>query len=445
MSVPFRRALRAAVLSIALVAGLASGAQAAKPVKPGVPTDLKIVSITASGGSYLVTTTWTAGANTTSFFATVTSGTTILASAALTSPSWAPLVSAPAGTVITVNVQGVYDGRKGTAASASGTLPDVAAPVGVYEATWGAPADGKVRVTFKQTSLTDNVSAPAAVQVAVDFGDGSPVKQTNGGETTFVYDYAVVKVDGDRYQPQIRLTDAAGNVSYAAVNAVVVNDTVAPTGTTSLTRTTGWTGWTAVGLTATATDNLSPADKIRRTVSWGDGSTSTDHGTGPLSHVYKTRGTYRPTVVFTDEARPSNTSAAVEAGAVTIENDVAKPTLSLTLPRTRLRSVRSWKVLRGTAADAQTAVRSVRLKVVQKRSGVFFAYVPAKRTWLKVGTKAKAFAKAGVLAVPPSATGAWSASLTGLGIGVLVYQVAAVDVMGNATAPIVRKQRLVKR
>ena len=165
-------------------------------------------------------------------------------------------------------------------------------------------------------------------------------------------------------------------------------------------------------------------------------------GDRTLRHVYAVAGSYTPKVTLTDEALPANSSDVVGT-AVVVKKDVFGPTVALSLPRAKRRSVRSWKVLSGTARDAQTAVRMVRVKVVEKRGAAYYAYVPAQHTWVKVGRKARAFAKAGYVQV--ATTRAWSVRVAKLTKGVLVYRVQAADVMGNLSAVYEHKQRLTTR
>ena len=429
----------ALLLTLGLAIGAPTAAEARRPIKPSVPTDLAIGTVTTSGTAYVVPATWKAGANTTSFQVSVLAGTTVLAQANLTTTSWAPRVTAKAGTTVTVQVIGVYGKFKSPAASDTAMLPDVTAPVGSYSASWDAPSSSTLPVTFNQLSLSDDVSAPSAITVSVDFGDGATA--TN---PTFplVHDYAVTVGVAKRYQPSVTVKDPAGNQAAAPVNAVVVFDSTAPTGTVTVTPASGWARWTGVTLTTTATDNLSPAANVKRSIAWGDGTTTVTSGDRTLRHVYAVAGSYTPKVTLTDEALPANSSDAVGT-AVVVKKDVFGPTVALSLPRAKRRSVRSWKVLSGTARDAQTAVRMVRVKVVEKRGAAYYAYVPAQHTWVKVGRKARAFAKAGYVQV--ATTRAWSVRVAKLTKGVLVYRVQAADVMGNLSAVYEHKQRLTTR
>jgi len=130
MSASIGRALPrvlALLVGVGLALSASPAAHAGKPIKPGTPTDLALGAVSMSGGSYVVPATWRAGANTTSFIGTVTGGGVTLATASLTATSWAPSITAKAGTTITVSIVGVYGKFKSRAATASRTLP--ASPV----------------------------------------------------------------------------------------------------------------------------------------------------------------------------------------------------------------------------------------------------------------------------------------------------------------------------
>jgi 5'-nucleotidase len=346
---------------------------------------------------------------------------------------------AKAGTAIKVQVIGVNGRFKSPAAVAGASLPDLTAPAGRYTASWAPPSTDTLPVTFTQDSLSDDVSAAADITVAVDFGDGTPA--VTDPVFPLVHDYAISSGVAKRYEPAVTVTDAAGNASAARVNAVVVFDSAAPTGAVTVAPSRGWARWTGVTLRTTARDNLSPATRIKRTVAWGDGTTTVTYGDRVLRHTYAGAGRFSPRVTMLDEAVPAN-SGAVTAATVVIAKDVFAPTASLSLPRAK-RRVRSWTTLRGTAHDAQTAVRSVRVKAVEKRGGAFYAYVPSRHTWVEIGRRARAFAAAGYVHV--ATTGAWSVRLPGLRKGVLVYRAQATDVMGNVSAVYQHKQRLTKR
>ena len=133
------------------------------------------------------------------------------------------------------------------------------------------------------------------------------------------------------------------------------------------------------------------------------------------------------------------------ATAVTVTTDTVKPVVRLTLPRRRLAYVATWKTLKGMATDtAGTGVVRVEVRAVQKRGTAWYAFKPTTRTWVKTASKARAFAKAGVRKVVPTATGSWAAALPRLRKGTLVYKVVAVDLAANRSATVTRRQRLTR-
>ena len=121
-----------------------------------------------------------------------------------------------------------------------------------------------------------------------------------------------------------------------------------------------------------------------------------------------------------------------------MKTDTVRPVVRLTLPKRRLTYVATWKTLKGRATDtAGTGVARVEVKAVQKRGTAWYAFKPTTRTWVKTTTKARAFVKAGVRKVVPTATGTWTAALPRLRKGTLVYKVVAVDKASNRSATVV--------
>ncbi|GID28955.1 ExeM/NucH family extracellular endonuclease [Paractinoplanes brasiliensis] len=89
------------------------------------------------------------------------------------------------------------------------------------------------------------------------------------------------------------------------------DDTTPPTGTFKLGATALWAGQTVTLNQVALADDVSPADKIKRVVTWGDGSTSEG-----LTHTYAKAGNYTVSVQLTDEA--GNTAAATIQGAAVV-------------------------------------------------------------------------------------------------------------------------------
>ncbi len=295
--------------------------------------------------------------------------------------------------------------------------------------------------TISQDSLTDD-SPVAQVTRTVDW-DGAtgpllPVAWPTG--TTLTHTYPLTAA---RYVPTVTLEDAAHNQNVVDAQAVVINDLTAPTGTFAAGPGTAWATFTPVTVTQSAlADNWSPADKIARSVDWGDG-TITDWPTGDtLSHVYATAGIFTPKVTLTDEAHKS--SLPIDSSAVVVGTDAVKPVVRLLLPKAK-HSVRAWKTLRGKATDtAGSGVKSVTARAVEKRGTRWYAYKPTTKTWVKTTTKAKAFAKSGILTMHPNTTHLWAGKLVGLRKGTLVYKVRGVDNVGNVSAWITHKATLTK-
>lgn len=436
----------AAALALALSFGgvLTATASAKPPAKPGAPTDLA-VSLTKPAGSYVLSATWNAGSNATSYRVGVTNAAgTSLGGGTVSQPAWSGPIAATVGTTVHVTVTSYNGTRRGGSTSTSKTAPDLTAPSGRYSATWPATTSGPTEtVTLTNDGVSDDVSAPAAITVTVDWGDNTATDTTNGAQSTLTHDYAMT-TQPTRYVPVITLTDAAGNTSTAPVDAVIVADTTAPAPTATLSRTTAWAAYTKVYLKQTATDNLSPAASITRSVDWGDGTVQVVKGDSTLGHVYRTAGTYAVHVTASDEAQPANTATA-QAGSVKVTKDIIKPTVWFQLPAKSVRNeVRGWRVIKGGAADPQTGVRSVRLRLVERRNGAFYAYHPGTRTWVRASTLTAAFNRTTVVPVVPVARH-WQMSVRGLVRGRIYLRVTSVDHVGNVSLQRSRQQALTRR
>jgi hypothetical protein len=120
--------------------------------------------------------------------------------------------------------------------------------------------------------------------------------------------------------------------------------------------------------------------------------------------------------------------------------------VALRLPARPRYHVRKWRRLHGVARDAGVGVRVVRLQVVEKRRGVYYAYKFSTRRWVKAGKRiGPAWQKAGRIALRPSSTHVWSHRVAGLRKGVLVYRVDGVDRVGNTSKWLVHSQKLTRR
>jgi hypothetical protein len=353
----------------------------------------------------------------------------------MTGTSWSTTLNTTPGSA-TLSVKAVIGHHRGRTSTMSVTLADVTKPDGSFSSAW----DNDTGVaTISQDSLTDD-SSVAQVTRTVDWNDGTSVQPWTTG-TTLNHTYPLTAM---RYVPTVTLEDAAHNIRVVDASAVVINDLTAPTGSFSVAPATGWANLTKVTVSQSALhDNWSPADKITRSVDWGDGATTSNwSATGIIRHVYTTGGTFSPVVTITDEA---SNAAQVATSDVTVNVDAVAPVLKLLLPKTHLHSVKAWRTLKGKATDtAGTGVKNVSLRAVEKRGTTWFGYRPATRTWVKAATKAGALKRSRAFTLTTGAHHRWSAHLTGLRKGTLVYKVSAVDRVHNASKKLSHRASLTK-
>jgi hypothetical protein len=314
-------------------------------------------------------------------------------------------------------------------------IHDTTAPVGTFAVSWDNNT-GDATVT---PTVTEDF--PDGWTGSIDWADGSPSEAfTTSDPLTHHYGQTA-----NRYPVAVTLTDKAGNVATPAVDAVVINDLTAPTGTYTAGPAKAWASYTKVALTqVTETDNWSPAGFVTRSVAWGDGTVTTGTAAaGTVTHVYKVAGTFTPVVTLTDEAH--NSSAPIAASAVTVTKDTVAPRVALRLPTLPRTSVRKWTTLRGTVKDAGVGVRAVRVRAVEKRGLYWFAYRPATHRWVKTGKlMSTAFAKTGLQVVTPGSTGGWAARLVNLRKGYLVFHVQGVDRVANVSKVLAHAQKLTR-
>jgi hypothetical protein len=430
----FRMLAGTLTAAVALSTVGATAAQA-RPAKPGGVTNLTATATPAGAATYSIVASWDPANNATKYKVAVTKGGATLASATITATSWSPTVTTTPGDA-SLAVTPVAVHRKGATSRVTVQLDDVTAPNGSYSSAW----DNNTGIaTLTEDSLTDD-SSVAQVTRTVDWNDGGAVEPWTTG-TTLNHTYPLV---AQRYVPTVTLEDAAHNIRVVDVDAVVINDLTAPTGTFSVAPSTGWAALTRVTVSQSAlADNWSPADKIARSVDWGDGTTTSNwSGSNTIKHVYSTAGTYSPIVTITDEA---SNSAQVATSDVTVSVDAVAPVVRLLLPKTHRHSVKSWRTLRGKATDtAGSGVKRVSLRAVEKRGTKWFGYLPATKTWVKASTKAGAFKRSRAFSLTTGAHHIWSAHLAGLRKGTLVYKVKAVDLVNNASKVLTHKATLTK-
>jgi hypothetical protein len=420
--------------AIAVIAALAFGALGtsaaeAKPVKPGGVPGVTGVATWHSGTTYDVAATWGSVTGATSYRAAIIKGSTTLAAKTLTGLSWDPTITTGPGPV-TLQVQAVVNHRKGSPTKVTVSLPDEVAPTGTFVSSKN---DATKLGTITQTALYDDAGS-AGITRTVYWGDGSPTVTWGPGSTQITHTYTTI----GRYVPVVTLTDASDNSAPYTLDAIVLGDVTAPTGSVAVSPSSGWAAYTQVEATPTAvSDDVSPSNMIKVQVSWGDGTTSDSTGTAVLKHVYAAAGTYAVATTITDEAG----NPTVLPSSVTMTSDKVGPRVTLTLPAKK-HSVRAWKTLRGKATDAQTGVKTVSLKAVEKRGSVWYGYNASTQKWVKAATKAKAYARSVAFSRRTDPQNRWSAKLVGLRKGTLVYKVKAVDRVGNASATVTHKATL---
>ncbi|SDT29355.1 5'-nucleotidase [Actinoplanes derwentensis] len=141
-------------------------------------------------------------------------------------------------------------------------------------------------------------------------------------------------------------------------------------------------------------------------------------------------------------AAPANefgTATARSAGSITTKADATKPAVTLTKPSSPARSA-SWATLRGKATDVGMGVRGVSVTAIEKRGTAWYYYNGVK--WVKATSGSAAVAKAKVLTVTPSTSGAWILKIKGLAKGTARFTYSAVDKAGNRSAAKLLNQKL---
>ncbi|BEL10129.1 ExeM/NucH family extracellular endonuclease [Actinoplanes sichuanensis] len=292
---------------------------------------------------------------------------------------------------------------------------DGTAPTGTYALNTTAIWTGQT-VTLTETALDDDVSDNSKITRVVDWGDGSATQTLAAGSTTATHTYAAA----GSYQVTVKLTDEAGNSGTVSAPSAVVVSTQA--GTFNLNAK---SIWVSQSVTLTVAGVAGATDLA---VNWGDGvTTTTSANNGTVSHAYTKAGRFTVTVT------PRNAAGAgkpVTVGSVDVVKDVYKPTVRLDVPWFKaLKS--SWKSVGGTVADKGVGVASVKVKLVQERSGKWYYYSAGK--WTRATSKSVASAKAAVLVVTPDAKGNWKTAISGVDRGTLQISYWAVDKAGNSS------------
>ncbi|MEU4159620.1 ExeM/NucH family extracellular endonuclease [Actinoplanes sp. NPDC026670] len=290
---------------------------------------------------------------------------------------------------------------------------DGTAPTGTYALNTAAIWTGQT-VTLTETALDDDVSDNSKITRVVNWGDGTATETLTAATATHTYAAA------GSYQVTVTLTDEAGNSGTVSAPSTVVVST--QTGTFSLSTKSIWVSQSVtlnVAGVASATDLA---------VNWGDGvTTTTSANNGTVSHAYTKAGRFSVTVT------PRNVAGAgksVTVGTVDVVKDVYKPTVRLTVPWFKAFKS-SWKSISGTVVDKGVGVASVKVKLIQERSGKWYYYSAGK--WTKATSKSVASAKAAVLVVIPDAKGNWKTAISGVDRGTLQISYWAGDKAGNSS------------
>lgn len=310
-----RPLVRLAALGTAASLGLvAAPAMAARPVKPGVVTNM---TFTATAPAYHLASTWSAGKYATAYQVKLTNAAgTVLDNEKVTTTGWSLDVTtkqAPLGSVVKLAVTSLNGKQKSATVSRTLTMPDVTPPTGSYSAVVNG-----YTATLTQDSLSDD-SGAANVSRSIDWGDGTAA-QAWSAQPQHVY----AKVGS--YTITVTLKDQAGNTAVEKTKANVVDNP--PTGTFTV----QWDNSTgAATVDAVVKDDITPSSAITGTIDWKDGSpVDSFTGSGTLAHTYaKTAARYVPTVVLTDDHGYTTT---YQTPAIVI-NDTAAPTGTFVLNR----------------------------------------------------------------------------------------------------------------
>lgn len=145
-------------------------------------------------------------------------------------------------------------------------------------------------------------------------------------------------------------------------------------------------------------DNLTYDKDLKHVFFAGDGSPGVPWDFGDSSYTaseysYTRTGTFRPYVELTDEDGNTSTidihveGSPDEPATVTVLRDDQAPVISIRLPGPfRRDSVAAWKVIRGTAIDAESGLRPMLMHVLQRRNGRWFVYDFFTHRWYRGST-----------------------------------------------------------
>jgi 5'-nucleotidase len=294
---------------------------------------------------------------------------------------------------------------------------DAAAPTGSYALNTAAIWPGQT-VTLTESALDDDVSDNSKITRVVDWGDGTPAVTLAAGATTAAHTYAAA----GSYQVSVKLTDEAGNSGPATLSGASTVVVTAQAGSFRLNKKSIWVSQ-SVTLGATGVTGASELS-----VNWGDGSTTrTSANNAKVTHAYAKAGRFTVTVTPVNAAGAGRTSTV---GSVEVVKDVYKPTVHLNVPWFKAWKS-SWKSVGGTVSDKGVGAASVKVKLIQERSGKWYYYSAGK--WTRATSKQTASAKAAVLVVTPDAKGYWRTAISGVDRGTLQITYWAGDKAGNSS------------
>ncbi|MEV6347721.1 ExeM/NucH family extracellular endonuclease [Actinoplanes sp. NPDC051851] len=302
------------------------------------------------------------------------------------------------------------------------TNPDTTSPTAAYKVNATTLWPGQ-SVTLTETALSDDVSAADKLTRVISWGDGS-TETLAAGKTTATHKFATA----GSYSIKVTVTDEAGNAADVIAATVAVK---AQTGAYTLSTKSIWTGQSVTLKVGSVTN----ATSVK--ISWGDGATTTASPNIAVSHKYTKAGTFKVTVT---PVNALGSGTAVTVGSVKVTKDTYKPSISLKAPHYPAK-VSSWKTITGKVSDKGLGVDSVKVKLVEQRSGKWYYYSHGK--WTKASSKSKALAKAETLTAKVSG-GSWSVKVSGLKKGTLRVGYWAKDKAGNSSATKVYTQKLTK-
>ncbi|WP_231956851.1 MULTISPECIES: ExeM/NucH family extracellular endonuclease [unclassified Actinoplanes] len=300
---------------------------------------------------------------------------------------------------------------------------DGTAPTGAYAVNAAAIWTGQT-VTLTQSSLADDKSAAAKIKQVVNWGDGSAAETLEAGAKSATHKYATA----GSFTIQVTITDEAGNAATVAGGTVTV---AAQAGQFKLDRASIWTTQAV-----TLTGSVVTADSVN--IGWGDGTTGSASADIAVAHAYTKAGKYTVTVTPVNKL---GAGAAIQAGVVTVADDVFAPAPSLLVPNPA-NVAEKWTNLHGTVTDQGLGVASVRVKAVEYRVDGKWYYYHAG-AWWKSASKETAISRADLLTAAVSGN-LWSVRVHGVATGTLRISYSAVDRAGNTSPGYVVNQKLTR-